>query len=105
MHHFFGGMLAVMTMSEDRQSLNPAASKSRMYAALAVLLVLGLLSWFTIDASAVFHVQGYSSRFVSYDGRDVQLRWVPILFLGLFAFRIVIANMRARLEERKSKEG
>ena len=93
-----------MIMGEDGRSLNPAASTSRMYIALAILLVLGLLSWFTIDASSVIHVRGYSSRFLSYDDRDVQLRWMPILFLGLFAFRIVIANMRARLEEQKSKE-
>ncbi|HEY5331167.1 MAG TPA: hypothetical protein VIJ79_14885 [Acidobacteriaceae bacterium] len=93
-----------MTMGEDGRSLNPAASRSRMYIALAILLVLGLLSWFMIDASSVIHVRGYSSRFVSYDDRDVQLRWMPILFLGLFAFRVVIANMRARLEEQKSKE-
>jgi hypothetical protein len=85
---------------DDNRSLNPAANKSRMYVALAILLVLGLLSWFTIDASAVIHIAGYSSRFVSYDGRDVQLRWMPILFIGLFAFRVVIANMRARLEVR-----
>ncbi len=93
-----------MMMSDDNRSLNPAASTGRMYVALAVLVLLGVLSWFTIDASSVVHVAGYSSRFVSYDGRDVQLRWMPILFLGLFAFRVVIANMRARLEERKSKE-
>ena len=91
-------------MGEDGRSLNPAASKSRMFIALGVLVVLGMLSWFTIDASTVVHVHGYSSRIVSYADRDVQLRWMPILFLGLFAFRVVIANMRARLEERKSKE-
>jgi hypothetical protein len=93
-----------MTMGEDGRSLNPAASKSRMYIALSVLLVLGLLSWFTIDSSAVIHVSGYSSRLVSYGDRDVQLRWMPILFLGLFAFKVVISHQRALIEERKSKE-
>ncbi|MDQ2923981.1 MAG: hypothetical protein M3R43_00215 [Acidobacteriota bacterium] len=92
------------TMGEDGRSLNPAASKGRMVVALGVLLVLGVLSWSTIDASTVMHVHGYTSRFVSYDDRDVQLRWMPILFLGLFAFRVVTAHMRARLEERKSKD-
>ncbi len=87
------------------RSLNPAANRSRMVAALGVLVGLGLLSWFTIDPAAVIHVHGYSSRYVEFEERDVEVRWLPILFLGLFAFRVVIANMRARLEERKSQEG
>jgi len=75
-----------------------------MFVALGLLVVLGLLSWFTIDPAAVIHMQGYSSRYVGIADRDVEVRWLPILFLGLFAFRVVIANMRARLEERKSQE-
>jgi hypothetical protein len=31
------------------RSLNPAADRGRMFVALGVLVVLGLLSWFTID--------------------------------------------------------
>ena len=92
-----------MVMSDSERSLNPAASKRRMYVALAVLVVLGVLSWLTIDSSAVLHVQGFTSRFVSFGDRDVELRWLPILILGLFAFKIVVANMRARLEARDSQ--
>jgi hypothetical protein len=69
-----------------------------MYFALAVLIILGVLSWFTIDASAVIHVHGYASRYVSFEERDVELRWIPLLILGMFAFRVILANMRARLE-------
>ena len=87
-------------MSDSERSLNLAASRPRMFIALAVLLVLGVLSWLTIDSSAVLHVQGFSSRVVSYGPRDVEIRWLPILFLGLFAFKVVLANMRARLETR-----
>jgi hypothetical protein len=75
-----------------------------MFVALGVLVVLGLLSWFTIDPTAVIHMNGYSSRYVGIADRDVEVRWLPILFLGLFAFRVVIANMRARLEERREQE-
>ena len=71
-----------------------------MFIALAVLIVLGVLSWLTIDSSAVLHVQGYSGRFVSFGSRTIEVRWLPILFLGLFAFKVVLANMRARLETR-----
>ena len=82
-------------MSESQSSLNPAADERRMYIALGVLVVLGLLSWFTIDGSAVLHMAG----------RAVPVRWIPELILGLFAFRTVMAHMRARLETKGSKEG
>ena len=90
-------------MSDSEPSLNPAASRRRMFIALAVLIVLGVLSWLTIDSSAVVHVQGFSSRVVSYGPRDVEVRWIPILLLGLFAFKVVLANMRARLETGDSR--
>jgi hypothetical protein len=86
------------------RSLNPAADRGRMFVALGVLVVLGLLSWFTIDPAAVIHMHGYSSRYVGIADRDVAVRWIPILFLSLFAFRVVIANMRARIEERRAGE-
>jgi hypothetical protein len=86
------------------RSLNPAADRGRMVIALGVLVVLGLLSWFTIDPAAVIHMHGYSSRYVGIADRDVAVRWLPILFLSLFAFRVVIANMRARIEERRAGE-
>jgi hypothetical protein len=94
-----------MTLSGSNRSLNPAASRSRMWIALGGLLVLGLLSWFTIDGSAVVHVNGFSNRLVSFGDRDVPIRWFPILILSLFAFRTVLANMRGRLEERDSQQG
>ena len=93
-----------MAMSDRERSLNPAADRGRMFVALGVLVVLGLLSWFTIDPAAVIHMHGYSSRYVGIADRDVEVRWLPILFLSLFAFRVVIANMRARLEERREQE-
>ncbi|MES2393115.1 MAG: hypothetical protein V4555_15830 [Acidobacteriota bacterium] len=82
-------------MSDGSGSLNPAASKSRMYVALVVLVVLGLASWFTIGADAVFHFRD----------REVELRWVPVVVSGLFGFRIVMAHMRARMETKGSEEG
>ena len=92
-------------MIDREESLNPAADRRRMYIALSVLLVLGLLSWFTIDPAAVIHVHGFSARYIGFEDRDIEIRWFPILFLGLFAFRTVLANMRARLEKRDSQEG
>jgi hypothetical protein len=86
------------------RSLNPAADRGRMFVALGVLVVLGLLSWFTIDPTAVIHMHGVSSRYVGLADRDVELRWIPILTLGVFAFRVVLANMRARVEEQRAEE-
>ena len=86
------------------RSLNPAADRGRMFVALGVLVVLGLLSWFTIDPTAVIHMHGVSSRYVGIADRDVELRWIPILILGVVAFRVVLANMRARVEERRIEE-
>ena len=85
-------------MGDREQSLNPAANISRMVVALAVLVILGVLSWYTIDASSGIHVHGYSGRLVSFGDRDVELLWIPLLILGMFAFRVVMAHMRARLE-------
>jgi hypothetical protein len=93
-----------MMMSEAGTSLNPAANMGRMYFALGVLVLLGVLSWFTIDASSVIHVHGFASRYVSFADRDVELRWIPLLILGMFAFRVVMANMRARLEKKSFEE-
>jgi hypothetical protein len=75
-----------------------------MVVALGVLVILGVLSWFTIDASSVIHVHGYSSRYVSFADRDVEFRWIPLLILGMFALRVVLANMRARLEMKSFEE-
>ena len=76
-----------------------------MYVALGVLVVLGLLSWFTIDGSAVLHVHGFRNGLVSFEDRDVPIRWIPLLILGLFGFKVVLANMRARLYEKRQQSG
>ena len=83
--------------------VNPAADKRRMVVALGVLVVLGMLSWFTIDGSAVIHVHGFSGGGFGIEDRDVEIRWIPILFLSLLAFRVVLAHMRARVEQRDSR--
>ncbi len=90
-------------MSEGEGPLNRAADRRRMGMALAVLAALAALAWVTIGPEAVFHVEGYRGSLFSYGGRDVEVRWFPILILGLFAFRVAMANMRARLEQRGSE--
>ena len=91
-------------MGDRERPVNPAADKRRMYVALGVLVVLAGLAWFTIDSSAVVHVRGFSNRYVGFEERDVEVRWIPILFLGMFGLRVVTAHMRARLESKDRKQ-
>ena len=70
-----------------------------MGTALGVLAVLMVLAWFTIDGSAVLPVREYSFGSIGFGGFALPVRWIPEIILGLFAVRVVTANMRARLEE------
>ena len=70
-----------------------------MWKALAVLAMLMVLAWFTIDGSAVLPVREYSFGSLSFGGFGLPVRWIPEMILGLFAVRVVTANMRARLED------
>jgi 4-hydroxybenzoate polyprenyltransferase len=79
---------------------SPAASRRRMWTALAVLAALGVLAWFTLDGTATLPVRGYSFGSFAIGGFALKVRWIPELILGLFAFRVITANMRARLEDR-----
>ena len=83
---------------------NPAADRRRMGMALGVLAVLMVLAWFTIDGSAVLPVREYSFGSVSFGGFGLPVRWIPEILLGLFAVRVVTANMRARLEEQHRRQ-
>ncbi|HEX4066205.1 MAG TPA: hypothetical protein VHZ09_09280 [Acidobacteriaceae bacterium] len=78
--------------------VNPAADRGRMWVALGVLAALGLLAWFTIDGNAVLPVREYNLGSFTFGGFGLQVRLLPELILGLFAVRVVTANMRARLE-------
>ena len=70
-----------------------------MGTALGVLAVLMVLAWFTIDGNAVLPVREYSFGSIGFGGFNLPVRWIPEIILGLFAVRVVTANMRARLEE------
>jgi hypothetical protein len=79
---------------------NPAADRGRMWIALGVLAALGLLAWFTLDGNAILPVHQYSIGGFTFGGFGLKVRWIPELILGLFAVRVVTANLRARLEDR-----
>ena len=87
--------------SDAQMPASPAASRRRMWTALASLAALGVLAWFTLDGAATLPVRQYSfGSFGSFGGFSLPIRWIPELILGLFAFRVFTANMRARLEDK-----
>ena len=77
---------------------NPAANRRRMWTALGALAVLAVLAWVTIDGNAMMPVQEHTLWGMKFGGFGVQIRLIPELVLGLFAVRVVTANVRARLE-------
>ena len=102
MHHL-DCCLVVCVVNVVLEAMNPAADRRRMPVALGVLAGLGMLSWFTMDAGAVIHMHGYSSGNIGIADRDIEIRWIPILVLGLFALRVVLAHVRARVEQKGSE--
>ena len=98
-------LIEVTTVSVHVQdnARNPAADRRRMGMALGALAVLAVLAWFTLDGTAVLPVKEYSFGSVSFGGFGMKVRWIPELILGLFALRVVTANMRARLEDKDRK--
>jgi hypothetical protein len=101
-HHFLVGGGNVSKPVDDFKP-NPAASSKRMWLSLAFLAGVALVAWLTIDADAVVNVKGFSSRFYSTGDFAIHLRWVPMLFLALFALRIWLAHVRATMENRSRK--
>jgi hypothetical protein len=83
---------------------NPAADRGRMWVALGVLAALALLAWFTLDGNAVLPVREYSFAGITFGGFGVKIRWIPELILGLFATRVITANIRARLESHDHRQ-
>jgi len=66
----------------------------KLLVALAVYAALALLAWLTLDAS------------IPVGGRDVPLRAVTLVILGLFAVRTLLHAQRERIESpRERNEG
>ena len=86
--------------THDVPAGSPAADRRRMWLALGVLAVLAVLAWFTMDGSAVLPVHEYNVGGYSFGGFGLKIRLIPEVILGLFALRVVTANLRARLEDR-----
>jgi len=63
----------------------------RLVVALAAYAALAALAWLTLDAS------------IPVGGRDVPLRAVTLILLGLFAVRTLLHAERERMEEGRDR--
>jgi hypothetical protein len=65
----------------------------RFYAALFAYVVILLLVWTTMSA-----------QLVRVKGREVDIRWIPTLIVGLFAVRSWIHRQRQAAQEEATQE-
>ena len=74
-------------MREVEPGTRTGSDLERRYpVALALYAVLAVLAWFTMGSDTVVVF-----------GRPVELRFVPVLILGTFAFRTVVARQADRI--------
>ena len=66
----------------------------KFWIALSLYGMLAVLAWFTMGAEKVLVM-----------GRPVEMRWLPILVLGAFALRTVVARHADRIRRDGSRDG
>jgi hypothetical protein len=71
---------------EDRLGSSGAELDRKYWIAMALYGVLAILAWFTIGEGTVM-----------VGSRPVEIRWIPIAILGLFAFRTYVARQADRV--------
>jgi hypothetical protein len=71
---------------EDRPGSSRADLERKYWIAMALYGVLAILAWFTIGEGTVM-----------VGSRPVEIRWIPIAILGLFAFRTYVARQADRV--------
>lgn len=80
----------VKAAGADRARRSKSELEKKYPIALAMYAVLAVLVWFTVGAGNVIVA-----------GRPVQVRWIPILILALFAFRTYVAMHADRIRREK----
>jgi hypothetical protein len=77
----------------DRGKSSGSDLEKKYPIALAMFAILAVVAWFTVgEGSVIVH------------GRPVQVRWVPIVILGLFAFRTYVAMQADRIRREKDSQ-
>ncbi len=81
-------------MPEEQPGARAGSDLQRRYpVALLLYGVLAVLVWFTIGEGTIIVF-----------GRPVEMRWVPILILGTFAFRTVMARQADKIRHGGDEE-
>jgi hypothetical protein len=65
----------------------------KFWPAMAVYVVLAGVVWFTLDEGKTFVF-----------GRPVEIRLIPVLVIGLFAFRTVVARKADQIRRQGDEE-
>ena len=80
----------VKEAGEDRAK-RPGSDLEKKYpVALAMFVILAVVAWFTVGEGSVIVL-----------GRPVQVRLIPVVILGLFAFRTYVAMHADRIRREK----
>jgi hypothetical protein len=77
----------VFDMREEQPGTRTGSDLQKRYpVALLLYAVLGVLVWFTVGEGTIIVF-----------GRPVEMRWIPILILGTFAFRTVLVRQADKI--------
>ncbi len=78
-------------MREEQRGTRTGSELERRYPiALLLYAVLAVLVWFTVGEGTIIVF-----------GRPVEMRWIPILILGTFAFRTVLVRQADKIRRRQ----
>jgi hypothetical protein len=78
-------------MREEQRGTRTGSELERRYPiALLLYAVLAVLVWFTVGEGTIIVF-----------GRPVEMRWIPILILGTFAFRTVLVRQADKIRRRE----
>jgi len=80
------GSISANSVKADQGPERESGLDRKFPIALGLYLVLGVLVWFTLGDAKIL-----------VEGRPVELRFVPLVILGLFAFRTYIARQADRI--------
>ena len=77
-------------MREEQRGTRTGSELERRYPiALLLYAVLAVLVWFTVGGGTIIVF-----------GRPVEMRWIPILILGTFAFRTMLVRQADKIRRR-----
>ena len=77
-------------MREEQRGTRTGSELERRYPiALLLYAVLAVLVWFTVGEGTIIVF-----------GRPIEMRWIPILILGTFAFRTVLVRQADKIRRK-----